>query len=62
MENLLVAVLLEVLFVAVVLQYHLRIAVDQPVRIVQLRQTQLVLQLLALTTAGYGCRQTCEKM
>lgn len=55
MENLLVAVLLEVLFVAVVLQHHLRVAVHQPVCIVQLRQTQLVLQLLALSATRDRC-------
>lgn len=42
--------LLEVLFVAVVLKNHLRVTVGQPVCILQLRWTQLVLQLLAFTT------------
>ena len=50
--------LLEVLLVAVVLEDHLGVAVDQPIGALHLRGVQLVLQLLALPAAGDWHRQT----
>lgn len=57
-QVLLVAVLFEVFLVAVVLKHNLWVTVDQPVCILQLRWTQLVLQLLAFTTPRDRSRQT----
>ena len=55
--DLLVAVLFEVFLVAVVVQYHLRVAVDQPISLLQLRWAQLGLQLLALPPPRHRRRQ-----
>lgn len=50
--------LFEVFLVAVVLKHDLWVTVGQPVSILQLRWTQLVLQFLSFTTTRDRSRQT----
>jgi len=50
--------LFEVFLVAVVLKHGLWVTVDQPVSILQLRWTQLVLQFLSFPTTRDRSRQT----
>lgn len=50
----LVAVLFEVFLVALILQHHLWVTMDQPVSILHLSNIQLILQLLPLPTPRNG--------
>lgn len=51
----LVAVLFEVLFVAVIMQDNFRVAGGKPVCILYLRKKHLVLRLLPLPASGHWC-------
>jgi len=58
-DHLLVAVVLEVLLVALVLQQVLGVVLPQPLRLVDVEGARLRLHLLALAAAGHRGRQPC---